>query len=261
MTVPSDTSIEEYPWFDMVSGMKEWVDELQVGNIQVQDWTIENLDWENTVEVKRNDIADDKIKIYSPLFKMMGETAAIHPDALLAEFLYGGLSTACYDGQYFFDTDHPIPGTSSTQSNAGTAVLAEAAFEAAELALLKMKMGNTVYLNRSNSMKLKLIIPPSLKATAEDIVMAAHKSSGATNLNQGKAEIVVLPELEAYSSTNWYLMNTGRQIRGMIFQMREQPFVDVDDQKTSKFVKYFATGRYAMGYGLYHFGYGSDGTV
>lgn len=47
----------------------------------------------------------------------MGRSAKQHPDILIAALLAAGFATACYDGQYFFDDDHPV-GT-STQSNDG----------------------------------------------------------------------------------------------------------------------------------------------
>lgn len=48
----------------------------------------------------------------------MGLDAARHPDELVFGLLASGFGTKCYDGQYFFDADHPVgqPGLSSVGS-------------------------------------------------------------------------------------------------------------------------------------------------
>jgi phage major head subunit gpT-like protein len=38
----------------------------------------------------------------------MGQAAAVHPDELVFALLAAGFATACFDGQYFFDSDHPV---------------------------------------------------------------------------------------------------------------------------------------------------------
>jgi len=37
----------------------------------------------------------------------MGEAARVFPARLVAELMLAGITTVAYDGQYFFDTDHP----------------------------------------------------------------------------------------------------------------------------------------------------------
>ena len=65
----------------------------------------------------RNEIMDDAVGVYNPVIAELGRTAAVHPDELVFELLGNGFSTVCYDGQYFFDTDHPVGD--STVSNHG----------------------------------------------------------------------------------------------------------------------------------------------
>lgn len=40
--------------------------------------------------------------------QQMGQDAALHPDELLFGLIALGFTTNCYDGQYFFDIDHPV---------------------------------------------------------------------------------------------------------------------------------------------------------
>ncbi len=49
----------------------------------------------------------------------MGYSAKVHPDEKIFGALAAGASSLCYDGQYFFDTDHPVivDGVASTKDN------------------------------------------------------------------------------------------------------------------------------------------------
>jgi len=42
------------------------------------------------------------------MFEEMGRSAKIHPDTLVFGLLRDGFATKCFDGQFYFDTDHPI---------------------------------------------------------------------------------------------------------------------------------------------------------
>lgn len=106
--VTSTTGKEEYGWLGKVPGMREWLGDRVVNSIGQGSYAIKNKDWENTVEVDRNDIEDDNLGIYGPLFDEMGRATAAHPSELVFALLKAGFSTNCYDGQYFFDTDHPV---------------------------------------------------------------------------------------------------------------------------------------------------------
>lgn len=117
MVVPSSVREESYAWLGAFPKMRQWIGERQVKNLQMHSYNIKNKDWEATIEVDRNDIEDDAIGVYRPIVAELGRAAAVHPDELVFELLGEGFSTTCYDGQYFFDTDHPVGG--STVSNSG----------------------------------------------------------------------------------------------------------------------------------------------
>lgn len=108
MTVPSSTGTEEYGWLGELPDMREWVGDRVVNQLQAAGYSIRNKDWEQTVGVKRNDIEDDNVGMYSVRFRAMGRSTASHPPKLSWGLLKNGFATKCYDGQYFFDTDHPV---------------------------------------------------------------------------------------------------------------------------------------------------------
>ncbi len=107
--VPSSTSIETYGWLGDFAGMREWIGDRHRKNLDTEGYTLKNRLFEDTVEVPRTAIEDDQYGIYSPAIGMMATAAAEHPEQLVfVEALPGGFSARCYDGQNFFDTDHPV---------------------------------------------------------------------------------------------------------------------------------------------------------
>lgn len=106
--IGSTTGKNEYGWLGQLPKMREWLGDRVLNNISSHGYTIKNRDFELTVSVDRNDIADDNIGIYTPLFTEMGRSTASHPDELVWALLQAGWTTPCYDGQNFFDTSHPV---------------------------------------------------------------------------------------------------------------------------------------------------------
>lgn len=114
--VPSSTSEEVYPWLGQSTQFREWVGERVFQSLKLHGYKIKNKTFENTVAVGRDSIEDDQYGVFTPLMSQLGQDAKEHPDLLLFQLLKAGFSTACYDGQYFFDTDHPVGKEGAVQS-------------------------------------------------------------------------------------------------------------------------------------------------
>lgn len=108
MVVPSTTASNTYGWLGSMPGVREWVGDRVVNDLAEHGYVINNKDFELTVGVKRTDIEDDNLGVYSPMMSEMGRAMAAHPGEMVYGLLPAGFNTVCYDGQYFFDTDHPI---------------------------------------------------------------------------------------------------------------------------------------------------------
>lgn len=106
-TVPSTTAGNTYGWLGQFPDMREWVGDRVLKSMVASAYQIQNKDWESAIIVKRTDIEDDNLGIYKPLAAESGRAARVKPDQLVFELLKAGATTLCYDGQYFFDTDHP----------------------------------------------------------------------------------------------------------------------------------------------------------
>lgn len=127
-TVPSTTRETEYGWLGKFPRFREWVGDRVINSLARHGYALRNKSYENTVEVERDDFDDDNLGIYGPLFRELGMQATTFPDEIVWPLLPGGFATACYDGQYFFDTDHPVldvngnpQSVANTDGGSGTA--------------------------------------------------------------------------------------------------------------------------------------------
>lgn len=114
--IASSTAIEEYGWLGEVDDLREWVGERVIGDLTSYGYTIRNRKFERTIAVKRDEIEDDQHGQYGARFRSLGDAAARHPCRLVFDALLNGFTRDCYDGQYFFDDDHPAQGQPN-QSN------------------------------------------------------------------------------------------------------------------------------------------------
>ncbi|WP_339331734.1 Mu-like prophage major head subunit gpT family protein [Aeromonas caviae] len=187
--IKSTTKSNTYGWLGKFPTLRKWIGDRVIESMKAHSYQIVNEDFEATVGVDRNDIEDDEIGIYAPLFAEMGRSAGVHPDELCFGLLGAGFTTPCYDGQYFFDTDHPVyPKADGT----GTAVV-----------------------------------------TANLVVDGA------------------------YAGEPWFLLDTSRALKPIIFQERKAPelvaMTKVDDEAvfTSKQFRYGVDCRDAAGFGFW----------
>lgn len=121
--VQSTSKSNTYGWLGNFPQFREWIGSRVAQDMAAHGYQIFNKKFESTVEVPRDDIEDDEIGIYSPLFQEAGRAAAVYPDEHTFNLLKRGDAELCYDGQNFFDTDHPVyakvdgTGTATTVSN------------------------------------------------------------------------------------------------------------------------------------------------
>ena len=102
---------EKYGWLGKFPKIREWLGDRVVHKLAAHDYAIKNKPFEGTVSVDRDDIEDDAEGLYGPLFEEMGMATAAHPDELgwgLLKAGFDGSLGLAYDGQFFFDTDHPV---------------------------------------------------------------------------------------------------------------------------------------------------------
>lgn len=258
--VPSSTRSNTYGWMAKIPKIREWIGERVVHRLAGRGFEIVNKDFELTVGVDRNDIEDENLGIYTPLMQQMGAEAKKHPDDLVFALITGGASAECFDGQFFFDTDHPVDlddASKGVQSNALTLALNADNLMAARKAMMDFKGENGRPLGVRPTL---LLVPTALEKTARDILAASALANGADNTIKGIVEYLVIPELGAAfggSDTAWYLLDTSKPIKPFIFQTRQpHQFVQktsVSDESVFWTKEYIwgTNARYNAGYGLW----------
>lgn len=233
---PSSTEQESYAWASRVAELREWFGEREMRSIGTYVQTIANRDFESTVEVDRNKILDDTYGLFDFPMRDLGRAARKWPDRLLLQVLQNGQTQACYDGQNFFDTVHPVDKfagqvASANQQNywsSGQALTFDN-YQTVRATMLAFKGEDGLPLGVTPNL---LVVPPQLEVigrliTEGDSVapttFGANTMVGAnTNVLKGTAKILVIPEL-ANQATTWYLMDTTKGFKPFVFQERQAP--------------------------------------
>lgn len=108
MEVPSDTEEEEYGWMKNMSTIREWIGDRHLQRLVEASYKIKNKHFEGTISVPADKIVDRKLAGFSIPTKQLGQNARVFPNRLVFPLLSAGFSNVGFDGQYFFDTDHPV---------------------------------------------------------------------------------------------------------------------------------------------------------
>lgn len=120
----SDQALEEYAFLGMTPAMREWVGGRNAKGLLENAFSIRNKHFEATVDVLLRDLRRDKTGQIMIRINEMARRANSHWGSLISDLIVAGASAPCYDGQYFFDTDHS-EGSSGTQSNSITIDLSD----------------------------------------------------------------------------------------------------------------------------------------
>ena len=117
MYMPSTTATNMYSWLKGIPMMQEWIGERALRELDKDGLVIVNKTFEATVGVPRTDFEDDQLGQYRVVSRHLGENAAKLPDQLVWKLLEDGLTNRCFDGQCFFDAEHPLYSNANGTGN------------------------------------------------------------------------------------------------------------------------------------------------
>jgi len=263
--IPSTSDSETYKWLGTVPRMRQWGTGRLAKGLRTESYSVENEKYEATIEVDRDEIADDQTGQIRVRVGELAQQAATHKDFLISQLLINGESTGfeSYDGVPFFSASH-VSGSSGTQDNLLTynavdpnnVTTAEfkAALKQAIATMLAYKddQGEPMLVTPSG---LVVLVPPQLVFTALETVNATLVNN-TSNVLEGAARVIALPHLA--TATKWYLAKTDGVLRPFIFQDREDVEFNAltedseDGFKREKFL-YGVRARYSMAYGYWQF--------
>jgi len=116
----SDQELETYEFLLTPPPMREWKGPRTPQDLLEASFTIRNVHYETSVDIPVAWLRRDKTGRIDIRIQELAQRGVQHWEELLTDLIINGNSTTCYDGQYFFDSDHS-EGDSGTQVNLITA--------------------------------------------------------------------------------------------------------------------------------------------
>lgn len=268
--VQSTSDSETYRWLGTVPKMREWGTGRLARGVRTESYSVENFKYESTIEVDRDEIADDQTGQIRIRVGELANRAATHRDYLISQLLLNGETAGnnSYDGVSFFNAVH-VSGSSGNQSNSltydavSTDVPTVAEFKAAlqqaiaQMLNFKDDQGDPMAVGASG---LTCIVPPTMYFTALEAVNSSLVNN-TSNLLQGAARIIAFPWLS--DASKWYLAKTDGVVRPFIFQDREPVEFNAlteDSEEGFKREKFLfgVRARYRLAYGYWQFALRTD---
>ncbi len=268
--ITSTSDSETYKWLGTVPKMREWGTGRVAKGLRTESYSVANLKYESTIEVDRDEIADDQTGQIRVRIGELAQRAATHKDYLLAQLLINGASAgfSSYDGVTFFSNTH-VSGASGAQDNDLTSsALAPNDPTVAEFkGGLKQAISTMMSFNDDQGEPLPIgatglvcVVPPTMYFTALESINATVIDN-TTNVLSGAASVISMPWLT--DASMWYLLKTDGVLRPFIFQDREPvEFTALTEDSEESFKRekflYGVRARYRMTYGYWQFGVRTD---
>lgn len=235
---PSENATEKYAWLGQVPKMKEWIGQRQVAKLTASDYEIKNKLFEASIEFLIPDLRRDKTNQIRARIGDLASTASEHMYELVVGLMNAGAATLCYDGQYFYDTDH-AEGESGTQSNDLALTAVDSAIPTQlEMAKIIKSMVEAMYsfkddrgraMNRG-AKQFVLVTPTTywgtaMAAVSESIIEGAAGAAVSNPLGNMKSMIDVVLETELTAKT-LHLHRTDATMKPFVAQ-RETDSMDI----------------------------------
>lgn len=239
MLMTSDQESETYKWLGMAPAMREWVGGRNAKGFRDNGITIVNKEFEATLEVLVSELRRDKTGQVMVRVRELAERTNAHWAKLLSALIIAGESGVCYDGQYFFDTDHS-EGDSGSQSNdltydvtsttAPTAAEMESAILKSVESILGFKDDQGEPMNEEAMSFLVMVPTPFMAATAaalkNPVITDANgsRTNTITSLGGFRFELAVNPRLTW--TTKFATFRADGQTKPFIRQEEEGVSID-----------------------------------
>jgi phage major head subunit gpT-like protein len=123
MLISSNGASNTYEWLSQFPAFREWVGARNHKVASLTAFTVSNRKFENTLDIPREKIEDDNYGMYGDISESFGRSVIDLKNDLVFGNIAAGFANVCYDGQPFFDTDHPVypnedgSGVAATVSN------------------------------------------------------------------------------------------------------------------------------------------------
>ncbi len=229
MKTESNNAGEDYGWLGNAPALREFIDGRSPAELRENSFRINNKDYEGSIKVKPKDLRRDKTGQLRIRINQLTERANDNPAKLLSTLILNGASTNCYDGQYYFDTDHS-EGNSGSQSNSitydsvSTTAPTSDEFGEAILAAIVKLLGYVddrgEPMNQS-AREFVVMVPPPFAGVALKAVTALLGSGGASATIpalKGKFTVSVEVNPRLTWTTKFVLFRTDQAAKAFVLQ-------------------------------------------
>lgn len=233
----SDQASEDYGWIGMPPQLSEWVGDRSVDELREFTFRLNNKDHQATLRIRDKDMRRDKTGQLRQRINGLASRANDYPAKLLSTLILNGEATTCYDGQYFFDTDH-AEGDSGTQSNDLTSAIVAAAtpttdeFQAALLGAVQAMYGfkdDRGEPINGNARSFDVMVPVPYMRAAMTAISAPLIGGGNSNIITAQDSIsfnlVVNPRLTW--TTKFAVFRNDGDVKPFILQQETAPEPEV----------------------------------
>jgi phage major head subunit gpT-like protein len=246
---------EEYNWLGQVPSLKEWTDQRKLSGLKPHSYTLTNRDWESTIEVHKNALADDKL---GQIPTRVRQLVNAYYRGIIREVFslldYGATGTA-FDATAFFSTTRTIGGSANidnliTGSYSGSAAEVRAALSVVAQKFAAFTDENGEYLGVMPDL---IVCSPKMQPIIQEAIRPDYAGAQRPEAQYVK-EIITSPWIDA-DADDWYSLCTTEEVKPIIFQNRQNPEVtnldkpDSHDAFMKKLLYYGVDARFEVGYG------------
>ncbi len=273
----STSKDEEYLLPGSTPGVQKWIGDRDFKRLTSATVEVSNDPWESSIVIDRFNYDDDRLGLYGNSLTELAQEAVGHKDELCCEFLVKGETTACWDGQNFFDTDHAWRD-SGTQNNIVTLGVVDSAnptpaemkkaFRMAVRRIKSFKKDNGKRYYRSRVDRLSDFTcwtpidlqTPLDEAFDQKLQVEVAGNGAASNVVYEKPNVVGVNLINSDDSydgvsgadTDFYVFYTGSVWKPLVFQPRSEIKSQIKgltgDDIEFKDIKVMTEARYNFGY-------------
>lgn len=224
----SSAPFVEYPIMPGTAKMTEMAGERSISKLGLYKQTIKNKEFQHAFEIERRALqfafkSGDKLPMLEMAIAQQAQAFAKFKDTGIGLAILNGATEKCFDGQFFFDTAHPIdPSNPSlgTVANLRTG----RPFNETNFALALGERSSRIGPDGlpTGSASNTILCAPSKQWDIKKVVERPTLDNGGTNIFYNVAKVIAIPQLEA-APNDWYLGDCSDIIKPFIFQLGAGP--------------------------------------
>lgn len=259
-TVPCESEQMSFAWIGRLDKMRLWTGSRVTHEPAPQTYTVTPQPFELTETIDRFRLDDDHMGVYMRTIPEMGLQAKRWPDLQMRDMLqnkgaWTGTPQNGLDGLTFFNTAHPVDlydASKGTYSNDFTGGPVNVAYKKPDGSTVNVATGGALNVNPLATVyeymtQLSgedgepvgvtpnvLLVPPALRLEAETLVKStffAPPAWGGISSQVGAADNAfrrfglepVIWEILNSDATTWYMLDTTKAYRPLIWVLREAP--------------------------------------